>query len=663
MATEILTTSVATPLIKSFIDSVITPQIKKFAKKCGIAYKDLLIPRGEHFEEYLIRMYEKYSIINTLVFHNSQRKLKDIYVAQSLVKERYYAEKKKERIKVNKIPISLIKKYKRILITDTAGMGKSTIMKRMFIDLIDSGLNDVGIPIYIELNRLKTNWTILQEIQEEINSLSKNIDNELLLCFIQTGGFIFFLDGYDEITIADRNEVTKDIQSFISKAGTNNYYILTSRPEGGLASFGDFQSFNILPLTKKDAFVLLKKYDGSKNKEISNKLIKLLESGHYNTINEYLENPLLVSLLFAAFDHKQSIPLKKHLFYRQVYEAYFDSHDLSKGIEAHQKRSGLDIDDFNRVLRYVGFECLTSVGVKFDKDTILKVISKAKTYCGNLDFKESHFLSDLLSAVPLFCKDGAEYKWAHKSLLEYFAARFIYCDAKGNQDKILTTIYKSEHIDRYINMLDIYYDIDYKGFSKNITLPFCEEFIDFWNSTFTRDMTISPKLVDERRCLLFRRNYSLLVLEKKDTDSEVDNSTQIFIDQLGSENVGMCFGLSEKKGELWVNEFSDTFFFLAKLLQQKQISIFGEKLTDQCWRLNQELDIDFSEALTVEFGKVYMVNLQTGCKNEQIYGMMNEMLNNDMQQSLDYELCKREVKKIRDELFFDEDVSSLLSGI
>lgn len=48
-------------------------------------------------------------------------------------------------------------------------------------------------------------------------------------------------------------------------------------------------------------------------------------------INEFLKNPLLVSLLFAAFDFKQTIPLKKHIFYRQVFDAYFDSHDLSKG--------------------------------------------------------------------------------------------------------------------------------------------------------------------------------------------------------------------------------------------------------------------------------------------------------------------------------------------
>ena len=177
-----------------------------------------------------------------MVFHNSQRELKEIYVAQTLVKKHGF-DKKEKYTKIDRLPDGLIIKYKRILITDTAGMGKSTIMKRMFIDLIDRGMEDVGIPIYIELNRLKKNRPILKEIQEELNSLSKEFDKDLLLKLIQTGGFIFFLDGYDEISLADKTEVTRDIQKFISKAGTGNFFILTSRPESNLPSFGNFQLF------------------------------------------------------------------------------------------------------------------------------------------------------------------------------------------------------------------------------------------------------------------------------------------------------------------------------------------------------------------------------------------------------------------------------------
>ena len=148
-------------------------------------------------------------------------------------------------------------RYSSILITDTAGMGKSTLTKRAFLDVIENGY---GIPIYIELRRLSKGKTVLMEIQEQVNSLTKEFNPQLLLEFIQTGGFIFFFDGYDEISLNERSFVTSDIQNFISKAG-HNVFVMTSRPEQALTSFGDFQMFSINPLTKKEAFELLRRYD------------------------------------------------------------------------------------------------------------------------------------------------------------------------------------------------------------------------------------------------------------------------------------------------------------------------------------------------------------------------------------------------------------------
>ena len=378
-------------IITPFVEHIVVPKFKTFLKSCGDKYKELL-GRNDYFGEYYTRSYEKYSIINTLVFHNSQRYLKDIYVNQKIVRGNNYNKNIVSTI-IDGIPLKLIKKYKKILITDTAGMGKSTIMKRMFIDVIDNCINDIGIPIYIELNRLNKGHTILDEIQENIDSLSEVFDRDLLLKLIQTGGFIFFLDGFDEISLSDRIDVTIDLQSFISKAGTNNYYIMTSRPESSLTSFGDFQSFRIMPLTKEEAYCLLEKYDLSDENEISGKLIELLKTGQYESIDEYLINPLLVSLLFTAYDYNRSIPFEKHRFYGVVFEAYFEKHDSSKPLKSRDKLSGLNYDGFDRILRRVGFDCLVEVGVKFTEDQILNSIRKAKSYCGNLSFSEFDFFS------------------------------------------------------------------------------------------------------------------------------------------------------------------------------------------------------------------------------------------------------------------------------
>ena len=93
-----------------------------------------------------------------------------------------------ERIKIEHYPINLVESYSKILIADTAGMGKSTLTKYLFLDIVENGY---GIPIYIEMRRLKKDRPILLEIQEQLSSLSNDFDEQLLLRFIQTGSFIF----------------------------------------------------------------------------------------------------------------------------------------------------------------------------------------------------------------------------------------------------------------------------------------------------------------------------------------------------------------------------------------------------------------------------------------------------------------------------------------
>lgn len=639
----------AKPLVEKIVIELITPKIKQFAVWCKDKYKEEMMPTSEHFQEYLIRTYDKYSIINTLVLHNTQLRLKDIYVAQTLVKDDL-CKNEEISVKLDKLPVALIKEYKKILITDTAGMGKSTITRRMFIDLIDNSIGNVGIPIYIELNKLNKNRTIIKEIQEEMNSLSRKFDSNLLLKLIQTGGFIFFFDGYDEISIADRMEVTKDIQSFISKAGTNNYYILTSRPEDGLTSFGDFQSFKIKALTKKEAFELLKKYDMTPQKEMSKKLIELLKSGEYSSIDEYLENPLLVSLLFAAYDHKQTIPLKKHLFYRQVYEAFFDSHDLSKGIDAHQKRSGLDVDDFSRMLKFVGYACMRKTGVKFDKVTILKVIGKAKGFCANLSFKESDFLKDMLTSVPLFCKDGNEYKWVHKSLMEYFAARFIADEVRGKRDEILTEIYKSEYINNYINLLDLYYDIDNLGFIKNIELPLLQEYMTFYENNIYESTRIEKKCIEERIGYLFAQTICIDIFDRsfyhhdlfEDIRERIRNNYGFLVNSVTLTSAGFVIGC---------------------LIQpQKEIlSVLSKKKDELFEHVKRKTTNDVAE---MNISK--RIDIHTGEEDEKIYKEINNILIGSPRENskyLNYQKCCNEIKRINNIIMRNEDTLALLEGL
>lgn len=468
---------VVKPLVETFVKSYVTPALANVFKNVKGECKKDLIRCSEALGAYYEHSYERYSIINTLAFKERVKKLKDIYVPLSLCLSENNRDKK--AIQINAYPKELLDKHQRILITDTAGMGKSTLMKRMFLDVID---NKHGIPFFIELRRINSTNDILNEISVQLGGLDNTFDTDLLTRLFREGGNIFFFDGYDEIPSQQKSFVTNNIQEFVTKV-PDNTFILTSRPEEELAGLGNFQEFRIKELKKEESYELLRKYDNQGN--ISKLLINKLKSGNYSMISDFLKNPLLVTLLFVAFDYKQTIPLKKHIFYRQVFDAYFDSHDLSKGDGyVHEKKSKLDIDDFDKVMRRIGFECLRRQQIEFTKDDLLNIIDTARANYPSLSFTSMALLSDLLRAVPLFCQDGVYYKWVHKSLQEYFAAEFIYKDSKSNQDAILSKLYNSKKIDSYINLLDLYFDIDPNGFQKNIVKPFLEAFVDYYEQNY-----------------------------------------------------------------------------------------------------------------------------------------------------------------------------------
>lgn len=647
---EIIGTAV--PMIKKLVEELITPKLKRFAKKCKIKYDELLIPRGEHFEEYLLRTYEKYSIINTLVFKNEQRLLKDLYVPLSLVKVNHQ-RKVKEKVVIDKYPVALVKKYKKVLISDTAGMGKSTLTKRLFLDVVENGH---GIPIFIELRRLSKVKPLLTEIQEQINSLTKDFDKELLLTFLQTGGFIFFFDGYDEISVENRNDVTKDIQEFISKAGKNVFF-LTSRPEQALACFGDFQEFSINPLEKKEAYKLLQKYDSQGG--ISKSLVKELKSGRHEMIDEFLKNPLLVSLLFAAYNHKQEVPLKKHIFYRNVYDAYFDLHDLAKdGSFIHEKNSRLDIDEFERVLRYVGYRSLQSQKIEYEKDALLDIIEDAKDFYSDLKFNKSDYLKDLLKAVPLFCQDGQYYRWVHKSLQEYFAAQFIYKDSKSSQDSILKALYESENLEKYLNLLDLYYDIDNWGFRKNITLPLCESYREFYmNNKFTSD-NIPEKEIEMRIGILFMREICVasnkaICFQDVDAFQSIMSEFQpylkhpISLTQFDSTGMVKCYAFDSKHAIL-------------NLLNKKMPNLFNNKY------VIEHLELEDEQIRLLLPKEIITIDIHTGDNNSNNYKNWNAILINTPPKFLfylDYKKCKEEIDSIKKIMEKKDNPNILVIGL
>ncbi|QNE42187.1 NACHT domain-containing protein (plasmid) [Hymenobacter sp. NBH84] len=485
--------TIAGPIIKVLVDEIISPKIKSVVRKKGVSYKATAHSFENQFADCLLESYKKYSFPNILALGKQQKLLKDIYIPLEVIHEK----DKNIKYKILGYDDEFIPKYGRVLITDTAGMGKSTISKILFLSIVD---NRNSIPVLIELRRLSKSKKMLDEIFRQLSMINEKVNEEFVLEMIKRGGFVFLLDGYDEIENDERKYVVEDIRDFIDKS-RKNYFIMTSRPEDSLGAFSDFMGFNIRPLKKEEAFALIRKYDsGDLQSEL---LIRKISEKENEAIEEFLENPLLVSLLYIAFEFKNTIPLKKHMFYRQVYDAFFEKHDLTKGDSyIRNKYSKLESDDFSRVLRYIGYHCMRIDRIEFGKEEILKLINIAKNFCADLKFSESDFLKDITSKVPLFVEDGLYFKWAHKSIQEYFAASFIYHDSKAKQGEILLRIAMNDDY-RYYNILDIYYTMDYKSYRRYVIYDLLNKYVDFYNKTKIKYPKASEVVIN----LLFTNVY------------------------------------------------------------------------------------------------------------------------------------------------------------
>lgn len=554
--------TLAAPFISAIVETWVKPKLKELYKSSEID-KNFYNTLDNKFEDYLDSSYRNNSIMNTIVFRNQQKLIQDLYIPLTLCK--MTKGDSPEEILMDSYKEEFFNKYQRILITDTAGMGKSTVMKWLFLSCME---NEGGIPLFVELRRISPDNGIIKEIYRQIDPIDSQLNKDYVLRLLARGDFVFFFDGYDEIPTDLKDTVTDEIKDFLSKTG-NNIFIMSSREETSLMSFGDFQRFNIKQLTQDESFNLIRKYDN--NGDLSSELItKIKTDNNLAVIKEFLTNPLMTALLYNAYDYKKKIPYKKHIFYSQVYDALFESHDLTKtGGEIHPKKSNLDIDDFERILRIVSYESFKGGIVSYNRDQIISLINLAKEKSSNLDFRPRDYLDDLIHAVPLFSFESNQYRWAHKSLQEYFAAKHICYDLKEKQAKTLLNIATSRRNSEYINVLDFCYDIDFPTFRQVVIKHIAKKYLEYREVSYNHEKFngYNHKEIDSRKQRTFGYHYTFLPKNDKGEfkDEFLFEAADTFLDN-GFKNVEFSFG----NKYLFCLYAIDTLGVLIELLKNKQ---------------------------------------------------------------------------------------------
>jgi len=494
----ILTAMLAKPAIQ-LVNRLLQPLIKKIESEVSSKSQVLIHRIFGGYSKYLENAVDRHSYFNSVVFKNEQRLLEDFYLPLTLVGNR-----ENSRLVLNNYPKSEIDKIERLLIVDTAGMGKTTLLKFLFIKCVEQG---AGIPIFVELRKLSRKSPLSDFLLDQLSDIQGKCQPDLFYRLLESGDFVFFLDGYDEIGETERSAVTASIQQFIEKT-PGNKFIMTSREEGGLAAFPSFLRYTVSPLEKGEAYTLLRKYaDGP----LAETLITKLDLPENIAIHEFLTNPLLTSLLFKSFEYKHTIPLKRHIFYRQVYEALFETHDLTKegGEFERPKRSGLDVDRFEQILRAFGALTYKAGTTEQSKSNTLLILGNARILASEAKTQPSKILHDLTHAVPLLVEDGNYIRWSHRSIQEYFAAEYICKNTDGRQAEIMLDYFDARDVNQHSNLLLLCADIDRNAFDQSIGKTIASRLLTDYEASFKKLIpSISQSAIEERISLTVgRKNY------------------------------------------------------------------------------------------------------------------------------------------------------------
>lgn len=471
------------------IESTVKALVETFIESSKELFKELedevVFLFGREMKKFVARQKEYYGVSKTLLHGNSPVKLEEYYFPLSLKRKTSIAQK----INTSKIE-NVMKNINFITIAGDAGSGKSTLMKYLFLNCIESSF---GVPIFFELRYLNDSEFEIEEILKKQIYKSNISDNERIIERLLTGGkFIFFLDGYDEIKVGLRQRNIARLNDFIKKYRKNKY-VITTRPNTSIFSLNLFENFIVKPLDNDEISKFINK-QLAKESELANKIIQSIQEGESRYISSFLTNPLLLSLYILTFRKNPSIPEKRHIFYRRVIQTLYSEHDsISKLGYVREKRSKLSQEEFEAVLKR--FSVISYFGNKFsfDRDYVNEKLSIIESKLIGISFTHEYIIEDLRE-TSLWVEDFGTISFSHRSIQEYLAALYIkglYVDQKKDALKKIKQIIHTRDRVEIENLLLLLKDMDNDGYTRFLYIPILEE---IESQIFTKKVTTKSEI-------------------------------------------------------------------------------------------------------------------------------------------------------------------------
>ena len=282
-------------LIIDLESKALFPRLSEYALKEGLDVEDFCVQMSRLFTQYFLNTYQKYKQIS-LYFSHQNLNLKEVYLPLTLRVDRILSNL---RYRINHYPKQIMDKFKKILVTGDSSSGKTTMMKRMYLDVVDKAY---GIPFYILVDNLTEEHTILDEVCEQLNLSSTDYTREQIMGLIRKGGFIFFIDmlsGTNSFNRSIPGALWDNLMDFISNAG-DNIFVVSISHDAPERFFWEFQRTEVEALDEQEIMQLLRKYQFY-GKKTDGCILEELPMMDVKYTGDMYENPEKAVLLYDCY--------------------------------------------------------------------------------------------------------------------------------------------------------------------------------------------------------------------------------------------------------------------------------------------------------------------------------------------------------------------------
>ena len=395
-------------------------------------YGEARVRLGTAFTRYLKNATQRYNQVRTLATGTMPRSIigtGSIYVSIGV--------RHKQKIVGTETVKSLLNISNNVLVLGTGGIGKSMLMRYLFLNTANRG---EYVPVLLELRKVSNfsnkPLSLLDLIYSCMDDFDVDLPKDQFEDSLRLGKYIFLLDGFDEVKEAQAAETAEAIQAFCSKY-PQNPCIITTRPGRDTSSLETFTAVQSIPLSKEQAVQLASKI--WEEDEKTREFCRQLESVLYEKHKDFAENPLLLSMMFLTFMRNNSVPNHLAEFYGKAYDALYSAHDNNdKGYYRREFRcSTLDETEFKSLLSHFCFHTYFNEDYEFTEEQILGYLNKSIQKLGIMNVQAIDYLKDLRNVICILVEDGDIYRFAHRSFQTYFAACYTSKNLTDDQQKTL----------------------------------------------------------------------------------------------------------------------------------------------------------------------------------------------------------------------------------